>query len=487
MQPGEVFNAFVPGTATFIGDQAVANLDYNATSKDTLALKYYYQHDPTAAPYAYSNVPGFTQKLDAGSQVFSINNTYLIGSNLSTQQTLGFLREKLYNTNDQPFGPRTFLGELPDRPRSTPSAPTISRGFDHPCPGRQQDSGHRRHPEYRRKRGFPGLVDGRLPESPAALRECDLGKGKHSIGFGGSYSFTQLNIRDRRPGTGTVASNDLGQFLNGLVTPYDSYNVTTFLQGNANRYYRANQLGLFLQDKFQIKPNLTLTAGLRYDWDGGLTEKNGNIFNFDPSLYSYVSPTGSLPSGDRGNPGTDQSGFIIAGNNKNGTAGISKTTLTGRQWGFAPRIGCGVEPDQVQQQSRDPQRHGPVLRPRRTLQLLLTWLCHRPGDRRTVRRGATGSLCHRPELPGRNLPVRLYPHLRRRHLRFVGVPLHQRAKSSADQPQGVGFRSLSAQCDRDHQRSPTDLSWRLRPQEQTALLHQLHPRRAVAAAQRSGF
>src|ERR1700753_20361 len=29
LQPGQVFNAFVPGTATFIGDQAVANLDYN--------------------------------------------------------------------------------------------------------------------------------------------------------------------------------------------------------------------------------------------------------------------------------------------------------------------------------------------------------------------------------------------------------------------------------------------------------------------------
>ena len=52
-----------------------------------------------------------------------------------------------------------------------------------------------------------------------------------------------------------VASADLGQFMNGLVTPNDDYNVTTFMQGNANRYYRANQLGLFLQDKFQIKPN----------------------------------------------------------------------------------------------------------------------------------------------------------------------------------------------------------------------------------------
>ena len=129
LDPTHTFNAFIPGTAYFIGDQAVANLDYNATSKDTLALKYYYQHDPTVAPYAYSNVPGFTQKLDAGSQVFSINNTYLIGSNLSTQETLGFLREKIYNTNDQAFGPQNIPGGATHRHPSTPSGRLISPGF----------------------------------------------------------------------------------------------------------------------------------------------------------------------------------------------------------------------------------------------------------------------------------------------------------------------------------------------------------------------
>ena len=36
------------------------------------------------------------------------------------------------------------------------------------------------------------------------------------------------------------------------------------------------------QDKWQITPTLSLTAGVRYDWDGGLTEKYGRIFNFDP-------------------------------------------------------------------------------------------------------------------------------------------------------------------------------------------------------------
>src|SRR5215469_4311082 len=37
-------NVFITQPAYFISDQAVANLDYLATSKDTLALKYYYQH-----------------------------------------------------------------------------------------------------------------------------------------------------------------------------------------------------------------------------------------------------------------------------------------------------------------------------------------------------------------------------------------------------------------------------------------------------------
>ncbi len=323
LDPTHIFNAFIPGTAYFIGDQAVANLDYNATSKDTLAAKYYYQHDPTVAPFAYSNVPGFTQKLDAGTQVFSINNTYLVGSNLSTQQTLGFIREKLYNTNDQAFGPTN----IPSGSYPSPSIDTFGSSY---FPGvsiihvlgdsKVSGIGDSLNigPGAGDQGSFTGVFQNRLQPSGNAIWV----KGKHSIGFGGSYSFTQLNIRDRRTGIGSgVASSDLGQFMQGLVTPNDDYNVTTFMQGNANRYYRANQLGLFLQDKFQIKPNLTLTAGLRYDWDGGLTEKYGNIFNFDPSLYSYISPTGPLPGGETaGTLGPDQSGFIIAGNNKNGTA-----------------------------------------------------------------------------------------------------------------------------------------------------------------------
>ena len=77
-------NAFLPGTGRFTADMAVADLDYNATSKDTLALKYFYQHDPAIAPFSYSSVPGFHEHLDSGAQVFSVTNSYIVKSNLST-------------------------------------------------------------------------------------------------------------------------------------------------------------------------------------------------------------------------------------------------------------------------------------------------------------------------------------------------------------------------------------------------------------------
>src|SRR6202041_929268 len=126
LDPAHTFNSFIPGTAYFIGDQAVANLDYNATSKDTLALKYYYQHDPTVAPFAYSNVPGFTQHLDAGSQVASITNTQIITPNLNVAEVFGFIREKVYSTIGQPFTPTQFASFVESSTGASPAQSTIN-------------------------------------------------------------------------------------------------------------------------------------------------------------------------------------------------------------------------------------------------------------------------------------------------------------------------------------------------------------------------
>src|ERR1700758_2528775 len=72
-----------PGLAYFLADQAATSLDWNPNQSHSFSAKYYFQHDPTTAPYAYSSVPGFTQHLNAGSQVVSLSHTQIVKSNLS--------------------------------------------------------------------------------------------------------------------------------------------------------------------------------------------------------------------------------------------------------------------------------------------------------------------------------------------------------------------------------------------------------------------
>jgi Carboxypeptidase regulatory-like domain len=333
-------NAFIPGTGRFTADTAVADLDYDATAKDTLSLKYYYQHDPTLAPYSYSSVPGFTEHLDSGAQVFSMINSFIIKSNLSTTQTLGFLREKNYGDNEQPFGP----GSIPGGAAGTGSMNMFgSKYFPgvsvYNVLGDYQPAGESSAilnigPNAEGQAPNTGMFQNRIAPSGNAIWIL----GKHTLSFGASYTYTQLNTIDKRTGTGTVATDDFSQMIQGQVTPGSSatgFYVSSFLQGDASRYYRSNQLGMYLQDKFQITPTLSLTAGLRYDWDGGLTEKYGRIFNFDTKVYSYNVTSDAIV-----NPG-----LIIAGNNANGTKGVSNTTLTGRQWGIGPRVGAAWQPE----------------------------------------------------------------------------------------------------------------------------------------------
>jgi hypothetical protein len=340
-------NAVIPGTAVFKSDQAVANLDWNATPKDTVALKYYYQHDPTLAPYAYSSVPGFDQHLDAGSQVASITNTQTLRPNLSITETFGFIREKVYSTISQPFGPAQFgintfgstifpgitiVDDFGNEAPYNTGCPNNNPNCGIPTPvanaaltiGQGSAS----------QGAFTGVFQNRFMPSANAIWTL----GKHSITFGGSYAYTQLNTRDERTDQGNIGVADFSQFVQGLVTPYtsDGFVTTAYLQGNANRYLRAGQTGLYVEDRYQFFPNLSITLGLRYDWNGGFTEKYGRIYNFDPSQYSYDEDTGNVTS----------SGFIVAGNNSQfPTKGVSNSTLTGRQWGFAPRLGIAWSPE----------------------------------------------------------------------------------------------------------------------------------------------
>jgi hypothetical protein len=325
-------NAVVPGTAYFFSNQVVSNIDWNASAKDLLSLKYYFQHDPSIAPYAFSNVAGFTEHTDAGSQVASINNVEQLAPNFSLTETFGFVREKIYITNDQPFTPSQLGINAFGSSYFSGIAITDILGNSSPLNTGLFNQTLNIGASPTSQGAFTGAFQNRFNSSASAVWT----RGKHTLTFGGSYGYTQLNTRDERTNKGIVESVDLYEFLQGLVSPYANFLATTYLQGNANRYYRARQSGLYLQDKFLIRANLSLTAGLRFDWNGGLSEKYGRIFNFDPARYSFDEVTGNVTS----------NGLIVAGNNAQApTAGVSDTTLTGRQWGLAPRLGFAWSPE----------------------------------------------------------------------------------------------------------------------------------------------
>ncbi len=343
-------NTFTRGTAYFLAHQAVSNIDWIVSPKDTLALKYYYQHDPSIAPYAYSGSPGFTQHLDAGSQVASISNTQVLKPNLSVVEVFGFIREKVYSTISQPFSPQQFSTYVQALTGASAADSTINTFGSSFFPGISivDDYGNPPAPYNQNfvfnaatnigsgansQGAFTGVFQNRFMPSANAIWTL----GRHTLTFGGSFSYTQLNTRDLRTNKGTIGFADFSQFLQGLVTPYtpDGFITTAYLQGDANRYYRAKETGAYLQDKFQIRSNLSLTAGVRFDDHGGMTEKYGRLYNFDPAKYSYNDTADAIVS----------TGFIIAGNNKLfPSKGVSNSTLTGRQWGLGPRLGVAWSP-----------------------------------------------------------------------------------------------------------------------------------------------
>jgi hypothetical protein len=327
-------NAYVPGTAVFKAHQLVSNMDWNRSASDILSLKYYYQDDPTLAPYAYSMVAGFNQSLAAGGQVISLSNIQTPRPNFSIIETVGYSRQNIFSSVGQPFSPSQLGPGINTFGSTRFPGMSIVDILGNSSPNNVnfvEDASLNIGQGSASQGAFTGVTQNRLMPSLNAT----WNRGRHTVSFGGSFSYTQLNTLDSRTGNGIIASADLSQFLQGILTSNDDFQSTAFLLGNANRYYRANQTGEYIQDKWQLRPNLSLTGGLRFDWDGGFKEKYGRLYNFDPSRYSYDEATDTITS----------TGFIIAGNNKQfPSQGVSNTTLTGRQWGIAPRLGIAWTP-----------------------------------------------------------------------------------------------------------------------------------------------
>jgi hypothetical protein len=116
-------------------------------------------------------------------------------------------------------------------------------------------------------------------------------KGTHSIRFGGSFERMLLNvIADTDP-------NGIWRF--GSVQGFLTNNPTKFQGGIANtlspRNLRQNIFGLYVQDDWRWRSNLTLNLGLRYEMSTVPTETSGKIANLR-NLADTLPVCGRVPS-----------------------------------------------------------------------------------------------------------------------------------------------------------------------------------------------
>ncbi len=126
-------------------------------------------------------------------------------------------------------------------------------------------------------------------------------RGKHTFRFGGEYRHgTTDNQRDRYGKSRTrFAGGELSTLCDCLPGGRDSTPLEDFIAGlprgsqtgktggrifvgNSHRNVLIQSFGAFLQDDWRVSPRLTINAGVRYDLNTVIKEKNNELANFDP-------------------------------------------------------------------------------------------------------------------------------------------------------------------------------------------------------------
>ena len=149
--------------------------------------------------------------------------------------------------------------------------------------------------------------------------------GKHTLKLGGSFHLDQINIVSNSINNGsfvfqgTETGSDFADYLLGIASTYE--------QGDARPFYLRNKyIGAFAQDSWQLRSNLVLSYGLRWDVLPPWREKYNQLQTFVPGEQSKVypdAPQGIVFPGDSGIP----------------------STLSPTKWNdFAPRLGIAYSP-----------------------------------------------------------------------------------------------------------------------------------------------
>jgi len=187
------------------------------------------------------------------------------------------------------------------------------------------------------------------PYSLSAIDNLSWTKGHHSFKFGGELRFITL-YTDRLGGTtytwasiNNFLSNSLQstQFLGDLSQPSPFFISSLVGPAQAKQQYYIG----YAQDEWKVRPNLTLSYGLRYEYYTPLKEVNNRQIYFDINTGVLRNPSEDPYHMTRTNFGPRISMSWSPDPNGKRFFGGGKTQIRG---GFGIYYGPGQEEDQIQ-------------------------------------------------------------------------------------------------------------------------------------------
>jgi hypothetical protein len=151
--------------------------------------------------------------------------------------------------------------------------------------------------------------------------------GSHTVKVGGQYQFQQVRLEPNATfnGTftfaGTETGSDFADFLLGIPSNY--------IQSSGGVFYLRNQYGgVFAQDSWRARANVTVNYGLRWDIMAPWYERDNQIQTIVPGQQSQVYPNAPR-------------GLVFPGD-----TGIARG-LSPTQWGnLSPRVGLAYSPNE---------------------------------------------------------------------------------------------------------------------------------------------
>lgn len=362
--PTGVCNFSIP--AIYTENQYVANGDYVFNSKNTLSTKYFYTHNPYTSYLGQGggDLPGTPEGVLFGNHAAVAKLTTLVTTNFVNEARVSFQQNVNAATVAVP-------------PGGCPDADKLPAPFGCGSPnelGMQSEVPNFYEPPSFLNVGtgysmFGGLLPDKGPTNQLqAADQISWSHGKHSIRAGFENEWTNWPLEDPGLQQGLIlilgdsaftgaASNAAGLFDLGCLFCVKSTSGSPNTAGVLH-FYQLNNRNTYVLDDFKVSSRLTINMGLRWEYDGQLTDKYGHLTQVwldrmasNSEIAACTTPPPTSP--ECAAAGVQQ--YVVPSNFMNAKYGLppdgvgfarNKNTLEGHSpySNFAPRFGVAWQP-----------------------------------------------------------------------------------------------------------------------------------------------